>query len=100
VIFALVHVLFGVVANDHPVGRFKKKVLAAPGVTNVAEMIIGVVFVPEVPIAPVDVAVASVIVAAETGAAAITDTPMANKMAAVAIEINFLNISDPLTEMS
>jgi hypothetical protein len=100
VIFALIHVLFGVVAKDQPVGRFKKKVLAAPGVTNVAEMIIGVVFVPEVPIAPVDVAVALVIVAAETGAAAITDKPVANKMAAVVTEKSFLNISDPLTEMS
>jgi hypothetical protein len=75
-------------------------VSATPGVTRVAEMVIAVAFVPEVPIAPVDVAVALVIVAAETGAAAITDKPVANKMAAVAIEINFLNISDPLTVTS
>jgi hypothetical protein len=93
-------VLFGVVANDHPVGRFKKKVLAAPGVTNVAEMIIGVVFVPEVPIAPVDVAVASVIVAADADGAANSVRPAASTKVAVTIEINFLNMRDPLNVTS
>jgi ABC-type phosphate/phosphonate transport system permease subunit len=90
----------GSVTNVHPLGRFTIKTFAAPDVRSVAEMIIGVVFVPVVPIAPVDVAVALVIVAAETGAAAITDKPVANKMAAVVTEKSFLNISDPLIEIS
>ena len=83
-----------------PLSGFTIKTFAAPDVRSVAEMIIGVVFVPVVPIAPVDVAVALVIVAAETGAAAITDKPVANKMAAVVTEKSFLNISDPLIEIS
>ena len=96
VIFALIQVLFGVIANDHPVGRFKKKVLAAPDVTSVAETVIAVVFVPDVPIAADEVAVASEIVAALADGAARIEILLTTSKIAVNIEINFLIMSDPL----
>jgi hypothetical protein len=63
-------------------------------------MIIGVVFVPEVPIGPVDVAVASEIVAADADGMANRVRPAASTKVAVAIEINFLNMRDPLNVTS
>jgi hypothetical protein len=59
-------------------------------------MIIGDAFVPEVPIVPVEVAVALVRTAAFADGAARTDTPVLNKIAAVKSEINFFNMRDPL----
>lgn len=60
-----VHGLFPVGATkDQPVGKSTMRVSAVPTVTNFAVTVIGVALVPEVPISEVDVAVASVIVAA------------------------------------
>ena len=50
--------------------------------------------------APVDVAVASEIVAADADGVANRVWPAASTKAAVAIEINFLNIRDPLNVTS
>ena len=92
VMFALIQVLFGVVANDHPVGRFKKKVFAAPDVTSVAETLIAVAFVPDVPIAADEVAVASEIVAAFADGAVSIEKLLITNNTAVNIEINLLNM--------
>ncbi len=91
---------FGLVTNVHPCGMKRMKVFAAPGVTSVAETVMGVAFVPEVPMAAVDVAVASVIVAALAVGAVTTAAPVANSKVAVVIEISFLNMRDPLNVSS
>jgi hypothetical protein len=58
--------------KDQPLGKSTISVSAVPTVIKVAVTTIGVALVPEVPISEVDVAVASVIVAAFAGA---EDTP-------------------------
>ena len=84
------HEPLGFVTNDHPTGILTKKVSAPPTVTKVAETVIGVAFVPDVPIADDDVAVALLIVAAFAGAENNPNVrPMLAKAAVIDIETLF-----------